>query len=78
MITRPKTRKAEEVRKVVVSGDPFAQVGTKGTQSIRLGRIYPSDMGRNWKLKVNYLVTSIIPCKLSRVYSVIGFRDIHM
>lgn len=64
MMTRPTTIKVEEVIKVVVSGDPFAQVGTMGTQSIRLGRIYQNDMGRNWKLKVNYLVTSIIPCKL--------------
>lgn len=53
--------------------NPFFEVGTMGTQSIRLGRIYQNEMGRNWKLEVNYLVTPIIPCS---VYSVIGFRDI--
>lgn len=39
------------------------------------GRIY-----QNWKLKVKLFghVLAIIPCKLSSMYSVIGFRDIHM
>lgn len=55
MITRLKMIKVEEVIKVVVSGDPFAQVGTMGTQSVRLGRIYQNDMWRNWKLKANFI-----------------------
>lgn len=42
---------------------PFAEVGTIGTQSIRLRRIYQNDMGRNWKLEVNW-VTSIIHVNL--------------
>lgn len=52
MMTRLKMIKVEEVIKMVVSGDP---VGTMGTQSVRLGRIYQNDMGRNWKLKVNFI-----------------------
>lgn len=42
---------------------PFAEVGTMGTQSILLGRIYQNDMGRDWKLEVNW-VTSIIHVSL--------------